>query len=79
MGGSGRSSAGGSGIDCKLALTIVRRNLSLTPETLDNLMDGHISCRHLVMRSFLVLVNNIKLNLLEYCNVQSKLHRYATR
>jgi len=43
----GGSSAGGSGVDCKLDLTvtIVRPNLLSTPETLGSRTDGHISCR----------------------------------
>ena len=39
----GRSSAGGSGSDHKLGLTIVRPNLLSTPETLGNWTDGRIS------------------------------------
>jgi len=41
----GGSTTGGSGADCKLDLTIVRRNLLSTTDTLGNWTDGRISCR----------------------------------
>jgi len=40
--------------DWKLGLTIVRPNLLSAPETLDNGMDGRISCRYSAPTSFLV-------------------------
>ena len=51
----GGSSAGGSGADCKLGLTIVRPNLLSTPDTLGNWTDGRISCRHSVTTFFLFI------------------------
>jgi len=51
----GGSSAGGSGADCTLGLTIVRPNLLSTPETLGNWTDGRTSCRHLVFNSMWVV------------------------
>jgi len=50
----GRTSAGGSGADCQLGLTIVSPNLLSVPEMLGNLTDGRISCRHSAATSFLV-------------------------
>jgi len=51
----GGISAGDSGADCKLGLTIVRPNLLSTPEMLGNWTDGRISRRHSAPTSFLVL------------------------
>jgi len=48
-----RSSAGDSGADCKLGLTIVSPNLLSVPETLGSWTAGRISCRLSALTSFL--------------------------
>ena len=55
---SGRSSAGGSGADCKLDLTTSGPKLLSTPETLSNWTDHRVSSRPSVSTYFVVFMSS---------------------
>jgi len=75
----GGSSAGGSGADCKLGLTILRPNLPSTPETFGNWTDGCISCRHSTPTSLLVFPSSFLHHFFSFCRYYRQIvcHRHV--